>query len=122
MYGDNCTFRHATDNVNALTDRYNAQLLASASQGVEYVWDPVLGMSPVAPALPPAPPIGYLPPPTLAPVPQGGLSALTVAPGPSPALAGQYVPSQPVQNYWVDNDPLAQPPTSQLQLHTFSPA
>jgi len=122
MYGDGCTFRHATNNVNALTDRYNAQLLASASQGVEYVWDPILGMSPVAPALPSAPPIGFLPPPAIAPVSQRALSALPVAPVTSPSVPGQYVPSQPFQSYLVDTDSLAHLKTSQPQLQTVSPA
>jgi len=122
MYGDNCTFRHATNNVNALTDRYNAQLLATASQGVEYAWDPILGMSPVVPALPHAPPVGFLPTPTIAPVSQGGLSALSAAPIPPPSVGGQYDPSQPVQSYLIDVDSLTDPPTSQPQLQTASAA
>jgi len=81
-----------------------------------------LGMSPVVPALPPAPPVGFLPPPTIAPVSQGGFSALSAAPIPPPSVAGQYVPSQPVQSYLIDVDSLTYPPTSQPQLQTVSPA
>jgi len=42
-YGDGCTFKHDTDDVDVLTERYNAQLLAAASMELQYVYDPTTG-------------------------------------------------------------------------------
>lgn len=44
-FGEGCTFRHATEDVDALTARYNAQLMNQASLGMEYVWHPDFGMT-----------------------------------------------------------------------------
>lgn len=42
-YGEGCLFKHLTDDVEVLTERYNAQLLQEASHGLQYVYDPTTG-------------------------------------------------------------------------------
>lgn len=49
-FGDGCTFRHSTMDLEALTARYNAQLMNQASQGLEWVYHPDFGMTLAAPS------------------------------------------------------------------------
>jgi len=103
-FGDGCTFRHATEDVDALTARYNAQLMNQASLGMEYVWHPDFGMTlatgaGVVPAgvvpqypTPPSPYAPYQLQQYTTPATQSGLVPITSYPTTSPSSPPSYPP------------------------------